>query len=726
MADRNVVIRLRADIGDLQAKMLAASKSVVGVADKMTGAEKEAVKFRKGLTSLGSAGGKLGLVAAAGIAVAVKSFADFDQAMSKVQAATHETADNMERLRKLALQTGADTAFSANEAADGIEELAKAGVATTDIMGGALQGALDLAAAGTVDVGFAAEAAATAMTQFNIAGEQVPHIADLLAAAAGKAQGDVSDMVMALKQSGLVASQVGLSLEETTGTLAAFAAAGLIGSDAGTSFKTMLQSLTPSSKAARDQMEALGISAYDAQGNFIGITEFAGKLRDGLKDLSVEQRNATLKTIFGSDAVRAAAVIYQDGADGIQEWIDKTNDTGYAADTAKIKMNNLAGDVEKLRGALSTLFIESGQNGNDFLRGATQNAEAFVNMLSSLPDWASKTAFSLAGITAITGGSLWFGSKVITGITDTRAALDNLRASSVGASRALGALSTALKVGLIVEGLNIVGDAIDEVFDQRLDQSNLVRSLEALRQGRVEGEILGQYGEDLKGFAKDVGLATDGLNAISRTSMKIPLIGDFIAGDWLPNNTVDAIRNFQTLDETLASMAESGRSGDAAALFDKLTAAAVAGGNSVEDVASQFPKYELAVNNAADAGFAFSEGQRGVARALDDTGGPAGRASQHYEEVGRSADLARLQAEGLDTALGDLEVTLAGKQRNRAYEQSLDDLAQRLKDRADLQKELQTAQGDLAGAKTDSRAEVCARPHQVAERADRRLPPDAR
>ena len=199
--------------------------------------------------------------------------------MSNVAAATHETTGNMELLRAAALKAGADTAFSASEAADGIEALAKAGVSTADILNGGLTGALDLAAAGNIEVGDAAEIAATALTQFRLSGEQIPHVADLLAAGAGKAQGDVADLGQALKQSGLVASQMGLSIEDTTGSLAAFASAGLIGSDAGTSFKAMLQRLANPLGQGKKAMDELGISAYDAQGNFVGITSVPSSSR---------------------------------------------------------------------------------------------------------------------------------------------------------------------------------------------------------------------------------------------------------------------------------------------------------------------------------------------------------------------------------------------------------------------------------------------------------------
>src|SRR5690606_33088374 len=138
------------------------------------------------------------------------------------------------------LDAGQETVYSATEAAGAIEALAKAGVSTADILNGGLSGALNLAASDNIAVAEAAEIAASAMTQFGLAGEDVEHVADLLAAGAGKAQGGVADLGQALNQAGLVSSQFGLSIEEAVGTLTAFASAGMVGSDAGTSFRTML------------------------------------------------------------------------------------------------------------------------------------------------------------------------------------------------------------------------------------------------------------------------------------------------------------------------------------------------------------------------------------------------------------------------------------------------------------------------------------------------------
>ena len=111
----------------------------------------------------------------------------------------------------------------------GVTALLKAGVAAKDVLAGGLSGALDLAAAGQMDVASAAETTATALNQFNLQGNQASHVADLLAAGANAAQGEVSDMAMALAQGGLVAHQTGLSVEETVAALTMFAKAGMIG-----------------------------------------------------------------------------------------------------------------------------------------------------------------------------------------------------------------------------------------------------------------------------------------------------------------------------------------------------------------------------------------------------------------------------------------------------------------------------------------------------------------
>lgn len=463
MADRVVRVRLLATVDDYKKGMVEAANATRAVG---TEAEKLA-QTRQAMQTVGATALGMGAALAAGIGVAVGKFAEFDQAMSNVAATGEDARQNMDALRQAALDAGAETVFSATESANAIEEMAKAGLSARDILGGGLKGALDLAAAGGLEVADAAGIAATALKVFNLEGSDMSHVADLLAAGAGKAMGDVTDLSQALAQGGQVAAATGLSIEETTATLAAFASQGLLGSDAGTSFKTMLQRLTPQSDVAKKKMEELGISAYDASGQFVGMTEFAGNLQTALKNLTPEQRNAALSVIFGSDAVRAANVIYSEGEEGIRDWIAAVDDQGYAAETARTRLDNLIGDWEAFTGALDTAFITMGEGANGPLRFMVQGLTDLVDGFSNLPDWAQQATLGvgvLASGVGIVGGAALL---AIPQIADLKNGLITLGLSAERTSRLMTLLGRAAGVAgvlgvfaLATTAANALGDAI--------------------------------------------------------------------------------------------------------------------------------------------------------------------------------------------------------------------------------------------------------------------------
>jgi TP901 family phage tail tape measure protein len=357
---------------DFQTGKITAEQFKAGVQSVNTEVGKASGAFTKGVTDLKQyALGFVGIVAAAQavgavIGGAVNTVLEFDKALSSIRALGGEYATNIDAIAEAAKTAGINFGFTATESLSAVEALAKAGVSAADILGGALPGALTLAAAGQLDVATAAETASKAMVQFGLSGGDVEHIADLLAAGAASATGEVSDFAQALNQSGLVASQAGISIEETVGALTAFAAAGLVGSDAGTSFRTMLLRLQNPSKESADEMERLGISAFDLEGNFIGLDKLAGQLQTQLKGLTNEQRSAALAQIFGSDAVRAANVLYTQGAQGIQDYTNKVNQSGFASKVAEEQTNNLSGKLDKLKASYQS-FILGIEDGNGAL-----------------------------------------------------------------------------------------------------------------------------------------------------------------------------------------------------------------------------------------------------------------------------------------------------------------------------------------------------------------------
>ncbi|KRD36803.1 hypothetical protein ASE27_10125 [Oerskovia sp. Root918] len=446
MADRSITLKVGANVqGALNGlKTLAQATQDLG-----TRTSSYIERNEQGINTLSNGFAVAGAAATGFALLAVKKFSDFDAAMSSVKSSGADAAGSIDALRDAAIDAGADTVFSATEAAGAIEELAKAGVSASDILSGGLKGSLDLAAAGSMGVGEAAEYASIAMTQFNLKGKDVGHIADLLAAGAGKAMGEVSDLGQALKQGGLVAAQTGLTLEETTGTLSAFAAAGLLGSDAGTSLKTMLQRLSAPSGEAAGLMEELEISAYGAGGEFVGMTNFAGQLTRAMGDMTPAARQAAMATIFGADAVRAAGVIYDQGEGGIRDWISAVDDQGYAAETAATKLDNLKGDLEGLGGSLETLFIQSGSGVNDGLRSIVQGTDAVVDKLGEIPAPVLGAVTAIVGTGGLVALSIAGMGKMAIAINNAKVAFDGLGRSAKVASVAAGVVGLAVAAAAI-------------------------------------------------------------------------------------------------------------------------------------------------------------------------------------------------------------------------------------------------------------------------------------
>jgi TP901 family phage tail tape measure protein len=211
------------------------------------------------------------------------------------------------------------------------------------------------------------------MTQFRLQGKDVPHIADLLAAGADKALGSVHDLSEALKYGGLAAAQAGFSIDETVGVLAELAQSGQIGSMAGAQLAMMLRNLQKPTDQAAGLMKQLGITVYDQSGQMRSAADIAGQLHDKIGGLPPAQRDAALATLFTSRAVRAANILMREGVDATQGWIDKVNDAGFAAHQASGKLDSLSGDATKLRAALQTALIGTGEDAQGPLRAMVQD-----------------------------------------------------------------------------------------------------------------------------------------------------------------------------------------------------------------------------------------------------------------------------------------------------------------------------------------------------------------
>lgn len=402
-------------------------------------------------------------------AAAIKLAGDFEAAMIRVGINSQATGVELGHLRDLAREIGKDTVFSATEAADAMDMLAKNGVAVADILNGAARAAVNLAAATGSDLAPAANTVTDVMKQFGIVIGDLPRTVDLITGAVNQSKMDFSDFSAAIAQGGAVAASTGLSFEDFNAALAGTSSMFAGGSDAGTSFKAFLSGLTPISSTARDAIRDMGLRFFDAQGQMLPLAEIAQNLRDKLGGLSEEARSGALQNIFGTDGMRTAIGLMNLGADGLNRIKTKIGETDAAAQSAQ-RMQGFNGQLEQLGGALQDLAISIGDTG--ILTGLTNMARGAADFISRMAE-ASPTAtgfgLAIAGIVAVVGpligvvGMLASGWGTLIGAFGAAAAGGGTTAAVLGAIGSA-ALPVVAVVAALVAAWMLFGDKIGPVL----------------------------------------------------------------------------------------------------------------------------------------------------------------------------------------------------------------------------------------------------------------------
>ncbi|WP_075140610.1 phage tail tape measure protein [Staphylococcus sp. MB377] len=263
----------------------------------------------------------------------------------------------MKQLEAQAKELGATTQFSATQAGEMMMYLAQAGFKTGDIMK-AMPGMLDLAAAGALDLGTAADIASNIMSGFGLSADKATHTADVLALAASNSNTNVTQMGEAMKYAAGTAHTVGFSMEETSAAIMAMANSGLQGSVAGQAFATSLGRLAKPTKEMRKVMDELNLSFFDQQGKIKPLPTIIKELEDKTGSMTNQQKSATLTTLFGAEAYKNWAALMQEGSEKLEKntrALEKAD--GAAAKMAKTMNDNLKGKWIEFTSALEGLAI---------------------------------------------------------------------------------------------------------------------------------------------------------------------------------------------------------------------------------------------------------------------------------------------------------------------------------------------------------------------------------
>ena len=295
---------------------------------------------QKGLAGLAGVAGKIGgatmKAAAAGIGAATTAAVrlgtaavnvgkEFETAMSQVSATmlldqgTEEGKAAFQTLEDAARECGASTAFSATEAAEGLNYLALAGY-DAEKAAAALPTVLRLAGAGAMELGDASNMVTDAMSALNIEATQtnLNAFADNLAMTASKSNTSVAQLGEAILTVGGTAQGLAGGTTELSASLGILADSGIKASEGGTHLRNMIMSLQmPRNDNAANMFKELGLQAYDAEGNMRSLGDVFGDLNDRLSSASAEQVNSTLATIFKQTDLASARAMLAATADSM-------------------------------------------------------------------------------------------------------------------------------------------------------------------------------------------------------------------------------------------------------------------------------------------------------------------------------------------------------------------------------------------------------------------------
>jgi TP901 family phage tail tape measure protein len=342
--------------GKVQAELSRVGRGTLAAKRGLSDIKSGAMSAAGALKHLGLAAGAL---AAAGLATGIKQSANFEQSLANVQAKLLVTGRAMSPLRRLAMDLGAKTQFSANEAAGAMDELAAQGFSVRQIMA-TLPGTLSLAAATGTDLANAASIQTETLHGFGLAAGQAGRVADVLAQIANRSAVNIDDMQESLKYIAPVAKASGQSLTDVGAAIGLMGNVGIKGSQAGTTLRTAMVRLSNPTDKARGALAALHLSAGDLAGpkGLLSLPNIMGKVVKGSQGVSKNQRNAALATIFGREALSGMVALVEAGPkkfDRMSAALE--NSRGAAKRAASIMRNTVKGAWDNFTGSVETASI---------------------------------------------------------------------------------------------------------------------------------------------------------------------------------------------------------------------------------------------------------------------------------------------------------------------------------------------------------------------------------
>lgn len=428
-------------------KIAATGEKFKTVGDNISSAGQKLLPVTAGVTALGTA--------------SVTTAANFESSMSQVQATMGITKDSMSKvngqsvntmdtLSKLAKKMGAETAFSASECAEALNYLALAGY-DTEQMCNTLPTVLNLAAAGDIALADASDMVTDAMSALGMGVDEAETMVDQMAKTASTTNTSVAQLGEGILTIGATAKSIKGGTAELNTALGILANNGIKGAEGGTHLRNIILSLqNPTDKAAA-QMEALGISVYDSEGNMRSMNDILGDLNKSMDGMTSAEKSNIIGTIFNkTDLSSVNALLANTGSawDSLQKSI--TESGGAAQQMADTQLDNLQGQITILKSALEGLAISFGELLMPAIKQIVGWVQKFVDWLNGLSEGTKKTVVTIALLAAALGPVLIVIGKVISAVGTIMTVVPKIAGVINTVKGAFAALNTTMLANPIV------------------------------------------------------------------------------------------------------------------------------------------------------------------------------------------------------------------------------------------------------------------------------------
>ena len=428
-------------------KIAANGEKLKTVGDNISSARQKMLPVTAAVTGLGTA--------------AVTTAANFESSMSQVQATMGVTKDamstvdgqsvnTMDTLSELAKKMGAETAFSAKECADALNYLALAGYDTQQ-MCDTLPTVLNLAAAGDIDLASASDMVTDAMSALGMGVDESTKMVDQMAKTASSTNTSVAQLGEGILTIGATAKSIKGGTAELNTALGILANNGIKGAEGGTHLRNVILSLqNPTDKAAA-QMDALGVSVYDSNGNMRSLNDILGDLNKSMDGMTSADKANIIATIFNkTDLASVNALLANTGDtwDSLQNSI--TNSAGAAQQMADTQLDNLQGQITILKSALEGLAISFGELLMPAIKQIVGWVQKFVDWLNSMDEVTKKVVVTVALLAAAIGPVLIVIGKVISAVGTIMTVVPKIASAISAVKTAFAALNVTMLANPIV------------------------------------------------------------------------------------------------------------------------------------------------------------------------------------------------------------------------------------------------------------------------------------